>query len=605
MSQSLSRGPNQRQQRMISALVGAIILGGLACGMIWVMYTSFRIDVGSGEIAVLTQKVGKDLSNGQEVAPDPEHKGVQKDVLTEGRYFYNPYSWSWKVVKQTEIVSGDMGVMVSLTGDDLNYGEYLARTDAEGNAVSKGIMPGVLNPGRYPIHPSLYAVEIHKPVTIPAGFKGVVTNLAAPLAEDPNRLLVNDGERGVQQTTLEPGTHYLNPYVYRVDLVDCRSQRFNLGEEGDMGFPSKDGFWVSLDGVIEFRVDPEKAAEVYVLFNKSENGPEIDQEIVETVIMPNARSFCRLQGSNSSGREFIQGQTRTEFQTAFEVAMQEACKPLGIEIIQALVTRIRPPEQIATPVRAREIAKQQELQYLQQTLQQESEQKLAIGKAMVEQKQALVLAQQMVVKVTTQAMQEQEVALTKANEELAVAQFRLDASIDEAAAIEAKGQAAADVVRFDNEAEAAGWKKAVEAFSGDGQAYAQYVMFQKLSPAFQRMMVNTADSPLMKVFESFGPSSMAADTDALPGVSASVPREPTEEASNSEPGVSPKQDAKPESPPESKPQPGDGKPQPEIAETAQAAKPDAVPTTAAPATEAAVPASPAEEKTQPAQEEKQ
>lgn len=494
-----------------AGLLAVMLLSGVAVAVSWMIYSSFRIDVSSGEIAVLTHKVGTDLSNDQEVAPDEDHKGIQKKVLTEGRYFYNPYSWSWEVVKQTEIMSGEMGVMVSLSGDDLGYGEYLAKVDETGDATTKGIMPGVLNPGRYPINPYVYSVEIHKPIQIPAGFKGVVTNLAAPLAQQPNRLLVEDGERGVQEATLEPGTHYLSPYVYRVDLVDCRSQRFNLGEEGDMGFPSKDGFWVSLDGVIEFRVAPEKAAEVYVLFNQHDNGPAIDEEIVKTVIMPNARSFCRLQGSNSSGREFIQGETRKEFQEAFEVSMREACQPLGIEIIQALITRIRPPEQIALPVRTREIAKQQELQFKQQTLQQESEQKLAIGKAMVDQKQALVGAEQKVVQITTQAKQEQEVAITKANENLAVAQLKLDASIDEAAAIEARGKAAADVVRFDNEAESAGWKKAVEAFDGDGKSYAQYVMFQKLSPAYRRIMVNTADSPIMKIFESFNDTRSAED----------------------------------------------------------------------------------------------
>ncbi|MFN9822900.1 MAG: SPFH domain-containing protein, partial [Planctomyces sp.] len=245
---------------------------------------------------------------------------------------------------------------------------------------------------------------------------------------------------------LEPGTHYLNPYVTRVDLVDCRSQRFNLGQEDDMGFPSKDGFWVSLDGVIEFRVNPEKAADVYVLFNRSENGPLIDDEIVQTVIMPNARSFCRLQGSNSSGREFIQGETRSAFQKAFEQEMRLACEPLGIEIIQALITTIRPPEKIAEPVRRREIAKQEELQYKQQVLQQESEQKLAVEKAMVEQKQALVTAGRDVVKSTTKAEEEQQVALTLANQQLAVSQLKLDASLDEAMAIEARGQAVADVV---------------------------------------------------------------------------------------------------------------------------------------------------------------
>ncbi len=492
------------------AALGLLIIFGL--GLVWTTYTSFRIDVGSGEIAVLIRKTGLDLKNGEEVAPTLEHKGIQRGVLAEGRYFYNPYVWSWKVIPQTEIAPGEMGVKVSLTGDDLGYGDFLASVDSNGDATTKGIVPGVLKPGRYPINPYLYAIETHKPVTIPAGFKGVLTNLAAPLAAEPNEWLVNEGERGVQKQTLEPGTHYLNPYVARIDLVDCRSQRFNLGESDDMGFPSKDGFWVSLDGVIEFRVSPERASEVYVLFNQNDNGPEIDREIIETVIMPNARSFCRLQGSNSSGREFISGATRTSFQEAFEKSMRDACQPLGIEIIQALVTKIRPPQQIADPVRQREIAKQQELQYKQQVLQQESEQKLAIEKALVAQKQALVQAEQEVVKLTTQAMQEQEVAITKANENVAVAQLKLDASLDEAAAIEAKGKAAADVVRFDNEAEAAGWRTAVEAFSGDGSAYAQYVLYQKLSSSYKRMMVNTADSPIMKIFESFTSTNSAART---------------------------------------------------------------------------------------------
>ena len=501
----------RRQVRLSGPSLAAVLLLAIfGLSVIWTVYTSFRIDVSSGEMAVLIRKTGLDIANGDEIAPTPAHKGIQREVLAEGRHFYNPYTWSWQVDKQIEIAPGDMGIKISLTGDDLGYGDFLAKANEKGEAITKGIMPGVLNPGRYPINPYLYAVEIQKPVTIPAGFKGVVTNLAAPLAEDPNQLLVKPGERGVQEATLEAGTHYLNPYVTRVDQVDCRSQRFNLGEEGDMGFPTKDGFWVSLDGVIEFRVVPEKAAEVYVLFNRSDNGPEIDAEIVETIVMPNARSFCRLQGSNSSGREFIQGTTRTAFQESFEKSMKEACQPLGIEIIQALVTKIRPPQQIADPVRQREIAKQKELQYQQQALQQESEQKLAVEKALVEQKQALVKADQDIIKITTQAKQDQEVAITKANEKAAVAQLKLDATIDEAAAIEAKGIAAADVIRFNNEAEAAGWKKAVEAFEGDGQAYAQYVMYQKLSASYRRIMVNTADSPIMKIFESFAESADAA-----------------------------------------------------------------------------------------------
>ena len=525
------RGPSSAAS--VLKAIGLLLIAVLAVAA----YQLTLIDVGSGQIAVLTRKIGRDLVNSDEVAPTPEHKGVQRAVLTEGRYFRNPYVWSWEVVPQIEIASGEMGVKVSLTGDDPGYGEFLAKVDAQGEATTKGIVPGVLNPGRYPINPYLYTVEKHNPTTIPAGYQGVVTSLAAPLAKEPNRLLVEPNERGVQKKTLEPGTHYLNPYVTRVDLVDCRSQRFNLGQEDDMGFPSKDGFWVSLDGVIEFRVNPEKAADVYVVFNRSENGPQIDEEIVQTVIMPNARSFCRLQGSNSSGREFIQGETRSAFQKAFEAEMRQACEPLGIEIIQALITTIRPPEKIADPVRKREIAKQEELQYKQQALQQESEQKLAVEKAMVSQKQALVTADQDIVKTTTKAEEEQQVALTLANQQLAVAQLKLDASLDESQAISARGQAAADVVRFDNEAEAAGWQTAVQAFSGDGRAYARYVLYQKLSSAWRRMMVNTADSPMMKILDSFTETSepAAVASPGLPNTATPTAAAPTAAAESTAP----------------------------------------------------------------------
>lgn len=481
------------------------VLGLVAFAVLFsvIAINMFLIDVGRGEMAILIRKTGQDITNGEEVAPSEEFKGVQKAVLTEGRHWKNPYDWEWEVIRQTVIPEGKLGVLVSLTGEDLPYGEFLAVVDGSGEPTTKGIMPEVLNPGRYPVNPHLFKVIEAEPQTVNAGFKGVLTNLAGPIPQDPNTLLVEVGLRGVQPSTKDPGTYYLNPYRERLTEVDCRSQRYNLSESGEMGFPSKDGFWVSLDGIIEFRVDPDRAAQVYVEYNDSDNGDRIDEEIIAKVIMPNARSFCRLEGSNKLGRDFIQGETRTKFQEDFQTAMQTACEPLGIEIIQALITRIRPPQQIAGPVRDREVSKQEALQYMQQIKQQESEQKLAIEKALVKQKQEIVKADQLVVKLTTDAMREQEVAVTKANQQLAVAQLKLDAAQDEAAAIEARGKADADVIRFENEAEAAGWVKAVAAFDGKGESYAQYVLFQKLAPSYRQLMANTADSPIMKIFEMF------------------------------------------------------------------------------------------------------
>ena len=479
-----------------------------------VIYHNCRIDVGTGEMAVLTRKTGIDLSNTDEIAMSLRYKGVQSVVLTEGRYFqnpfeegprfFNPYDWDWDVIPQTVIPQGKMGVLVALTGDDLDYGQFLGEVDAHGTPLKKGIIPAVLNPGRYAINPYLFAVQIYEPVTIEAGFRGVVTNLSGPVPEDPNRLLAVEGQRGVQEALLSEGTHYVNPYVRRVSKVDCRSQRFNLAIKKDMGFPSKDGFWVSLDGRIQFRVNPEKAAEVYVIYNESVNGDEIDEEIIRKVIMPNARSFCRLEGSNKLGKDFIEGETRMVFEKNFQQAMVTACEPLGIEIQEALITQIRPPEQIAQPIMERENARLDEQKYQSQIAQQEVEQSLAEQNALVKQAPALIDVERKIVRLVTEAQQVQDVAVTKANEHLEVAKLKLEAAKDQAEAILARGRATADVIGYENMADAAGWRRAVEAFDGDGLEYARFVFYQKLAPAYRSIMTNTADSPIMRMFEVMG-----------------------------------------------------------------------------------------------------
>jgi hypothetical protein len=499
--------------RAISKYAPVVIIGGILILTLfgYITYTQFRVDVPSKHIAVMTRKTGTDLENNQEIAMKETQKGLQKSILTEGRHFKNPYVWDWEVYPMVEIPAGKMGVRVRLFGEDLPYGHYVATEENQ-----KGIVQEVLRPGRYAINATIQGkdksrlkndfveiVELHNPVTIPAGYKGVVTNLAGPLPKNPNVLLVENGTRGVQPKTLDPGTYYVNPYMIRINPVDCRSQRFNLAKNNDMGFPSLDGFWVALDGIVEFRIKPEMASEVFVTYNDVEDGDTIDQEIINKIIMPNARSFCRLRGSDFTGRNFINGNTRTQFQKEFQLAMKEACDPLGVEIIQALVTKIRPPDAIAGPVRDREVSEQKLGQYTKQIVQQAAEISLAVEKELIKQKQSLIDADRDVVKMTVQARQKQEVAVTKSKEELSVAQFNLNAAQDQAEAILARKKAEAGVIEFQNIAEAAGWKKAVEALGGDGEAFARYVLFKKLAPGYKQIMTNTANSPLMDVFKGF------------------------------------------------------------------------------------------------------
>jgi hypothetical protein len=107
------------------------------------------------------------------------------------------------------------------------------------------------------------------------------------------------------------------------------------------------------------------------------------------------------------------------------------------------------------------------------------------------------------VQMTTEAEQAKEITLIEAQKRLKVAELELKAAEDLAAATVARGTADAKVVEFNNEAEAAGWRKAVEAFDGDGEEFARWVMYRKLAPAFRSMMVNTADSPIMDIFQQY------------------------------------------------------------------------------------------------------
>ena len=129
----------------LAILFGVIVALLIAAG--YIAYTEFRIDVPAKHFAVLTAKTGEDLENSEEVAPDENHKGLQLEVLSEGRYFYNPFFWSWRVYPMIEIPRDKMGVRIRLYGEDLPYGDFLASSEKH-----KGIIEEVLKPGRYAIN---------------------------------------------------------------------------------------------------------------------------------------------------------------------------------------------------------------------------------------------------------------------------------------------------------------------------------------------------------------------------------------------------------------------------------------------------------------------
>lgn len=476
-----------------------------------IFYANFIVNVPRGHIAILIKRTGMDIGNNDEIAPTENHKGIQRKYLTEGWQMMIPYYWDWEIIPQQEVPQGKIGVLISKTGEDLGYSEYLAKVDPtkealEERVLSKGVVPGYLLPGRYAINPYLFELELYDPMIVEAGYKGIVTNLNGPMPNTPNSLLSEDGFRGVQKKVLDAQTVYYNPYETRVDVLNTRDITLSMEANKDMGFPSKDGFWIRVQGNVRFHIVPEKAAEVYVMFNDQENGDSIDDEIANKVIMPLARSFCRVEGSKFLGRDLVGGSEiadRSVFQERFFQTLKERCKPLGIEIMEVSIRNLTPPEPIAAEIRQRQMAVQFQETYTRQISTQEAEKNKKAQDERGNQEDALGKTYQEIAKILADANQKREVALTKVSERRAVAQFKLGAAMDEAEAIRLRGEAEADVVRFQNEADASGWKNAVLAFGGNGDEFSRYVLYQKMASSYRKIMANTADSPIMKIFESF------------------------------------------------------------------------------------------------------
>ena len=76
---------------------------------IWLWFFC-RLEVDSGQAAVLIAKTGTNLPSGQIVATAPGHKGIQLALLPEGRYFRNPLFWDWKYIDVIDIPAGKLGV---------------------------------------------------------------------------------------------------------------------------------------------------------------------------------------------------------------------------------------------------------------------------------------------------------------------------------------------------------------------------------------------------------------------------------------------------------------------------------------------------------------
>jgi regulator of protease activity HflC (stomatin/prohibitin superfamily) len=458
-----------------------------------------RIEPRSGKMAILIRKTGKDLPSGEIIATKSGQKGIQLDVLSEGRYFRNPYTWGWEIEPMTDIPAGKLGVVISLFGKELPPGQIIA---TEG---TKGIMAEVLSPGKYRLNPYAYLVKQEDAIHIRPGHIGVVNArvgddvMNTNLPEDKKNTFLVDGTlKGVQAKVLDPGTYYLNPYMVKVVEVNLQSQRFNMIGEDIIGFLTQDGFTVSVEGTIEFAIQREKAA---LLTHQVGDCDEIEKKIV----LPRARGFSRIEGSKHPAVEFIMGETRQKFQKDLEDHLRAKCKDWGIDIRSVLISKITVPDAIASISRDRELAVQESKKYDQQIEQAKSKAELVRQEMLAQQNKEKVDADTTRIKAVIGAEQEQSVQTVTAEKDLQVARVRFDAAKFQAESVLLKAEGQRDVIRKTNEAEASVAAGQVQAFS-TGANYARYLFYQKIAPNITSILTTDQKEGLGTIFTPYLPS---------------------------------------------------------------------------------------------------
>jgi hypothetical protein len=241
---------------MIQRLVGGLLVFvALGIGLVWGVC---RVYVPPTKCLVLIRKTGRPLPPGEMIA-GPGQKGILRETLGPGRYFFNPFVWDWELHNLVTISAGDPAAwrqyyeeaasdvaLPSLEGSWPVVGILVNKTGAPSPTPSEvvdegyqGIQRPVLTPGTYRINPYVLEVKPMLATVIPLGCCGVVTSQLGempgvetveensvgpdgePVKGPPKVIqkLAEAGQRGVQRNVLPPGIYYLNPFVQRVDIV--------------------------------------------------------------------------------------------------------------------------------------------------------------------------------------------------------------------------------------------------------------------------------------------------------------------------------------------------------------------------------------------------
>ncbi|MGP1347983.1 MAG: SPFH domain-containing protein [Phycisphaerales bacterium] len=328
-----------RQDFRIALVVCALLALGLGVALSSVRY------VGEQSVGVVIRNAfGPSLPPGKIIATEGE-MGPQAEILAPGWHFgYWPGIFDIESAPVLTIEKGKVGLLTALDGQPLRDGQvYAPEWDDElrGRMLDatyflgmgggyKGPQASVLTPGKWRINPRLFQVQEVEVTNVPQATVGVIksnigvgaTPGAAGAVEAGSERLVNQGERGIRRTPLNPGEYYLNTNAYEVTLISTKESiieftksRSGDGMEREITERTSDGFEFPVDVRVVYKIEPDDAPIVVARLRD-------DREGLRDILQSAVRAIFRNNAQDVKALDYVQQRSQQEVRSTEMLAKE-------------------------------------------------------------------------------------------------------------------------------------------------------------------------------------------------------------------------------------------------------------------------------------------
>ncbi|HSR87827.1 MAG TPA: SPFH domain-containing protein [Pontiella sp.] len=459
-----------------------------------------------GKVGVVTSKIGEKLPEGEFIA-ERGQKGIWRSVLGPGKYRMNPYGYNIEIVNAISMPIGYAGVITSLSGEQAPSGEFAG-------SGQKGVRRDVLQPGLYYVNPKEYKVDV---LEIGINQVSLLGQSGSKVVTKARQLGQNEALNVLQADLLQrqeakradyysKSSSFRAPEGRRVNLDKSRlaagMEKDALFDEGEMtlnelvGFPSRDGFPISLDMTVEFEFDPSDIAGIYRRYGDL-------PAVIDKIIMPQITSISRNKGSEYRAKDFIVGEGREKFQNDLTAALEQTLGSKDIKVYNALIRHVEVPDEIRAPIQQASIAVEQDLTNKERQNTARKEAELNTELSLIKQYGEKVQQETEKLKAEIKADLEKQVAAIGAQTLKKVAEIRKQTAAISADKVRVLGQANASALEMVEGEKANGLQLKTTAF-GDPVAYARWRFADTLNPEMKLNIVHAGTGTLWTDLEKTG-----------------------------------------------------------------------------------------------------